>query len=145
MWIQQDNNVICTCLVVREPVYTEEKGVYKSPCTVVRAKCRISTSEGTVDDYVDLSFYSDFAIPAKATITVGDRLVVCGRTLTKEYYRKATGRNYIYRHMTVEFFFPVVTDPYNFLSVLQTQQELITQKWLARAAVMADETEADTK
>lgn len=132
MWLQKDGNVLATVLVVKEPVFEEERGVYKSPCTQVRAKSRISAAEGSTDIPVDLQFYGDYAIPARGSVTVGDRLLVAGRSRTNEFYRRTTGKNELSRSMIVEFWWPIANDPYNFLQIMQTQSELLCQKWLSK-------------
>ena len=139
MLIQQDGNAVGVLHIVGLPQYHEKfPGKFEAECTIASAICKIQTTDGLITEDVELYFYDKYAMPAKGTIRIGMNILAFGRMRSAQYYKKRDGKNHLVKKMIVEFWMETTNDPFNFVQVMKTQMELITQEWLSRAGKIAE-------
>ena len=127
MRIMQGKNILCTFRVKTAPVYVEKsmnKGVAWMHCS---GSTRLSDEQGNAADYTyPLKIFGDAAITASQTILPGALLLVGGRTDAYE------GKKRDYISILVDFWMPIVQDPYNYAAVIKAQMEMLTQMHLGK-------------
>lgn len=121
MYINVEGNVICTCFTVSKPEYFEEYGEKRSELTRIGAKARQSSPDGTMTVNVELLFYTNRAIPA-AKLNYGDSIIVLGRESSREVMKNH--RMVITRTVLVDWWFPQIVDPLNYLQELSVRREM---------------------
>lgn len=78
----------------------------------------------TADFTYQLKIFGDAAIPASKTILPGALLLVGGRTDSFE------GKKKDYLSILVDFWFPIVQDPYHYTDILGAQMKMFAQMHL---------------
>lgn len=119
MLIRDGNNIFCTFRVKTAPEYVEKS---KSGKTFMKCRgfTRASEADGETNDLeYELVIMNDAAIPASKTILPGALLLVGGRTAPREYFRRDTVTIF------VDFWFPVVRDPYHYTDILGAQMQML--------------------
>lgn len=121
MYINVEGNVICTCFTVSKPEYFEEYGEKRSELTRIGAKAKQSSPDGTMTVNVELLFYANRAIPA-AKLNYGESVIVLGRESSREVMKNH--RMVITRTVLVDWWFPQIVDPLNYLQELSVRREM---------------------
>ena len=121
MYINVEGNVICTCYTVSKPDYIEEAGEKRVEMTRISAKAKQSSPDGTMTVNIELLFFENKAIPA-AKLNYGDRIIVLGRESSREIMKNH--RFVIARTVMVDWWFPQIVDPMNYLQELSVRREM---------------------
>ena len=121
MYINVEGNVACTCYTVSKPEYYEESGEKRVEQTRISAKAKQSSPDGTMTVNIELLFFGNKAIPA-AKLNYGDRIIVLGRESSREVMKNH--RFVIARTVMVDWWFPQIVDPMNYLQELSVRREM---------------------
>ena len=125
MRIVQGKNVLCTLRVKTAPIYVEKSKNTGSPWMYCSGSTRANDETGRTADFTyQLRIFGDAAIPAAKTILPGALLLVGGRTDSWE------GKKKDYVCILVDFWMPIVQDPYHYTDILEAQMKMLAQMHL---------------
>lgn len=130
-------NLFGTFRVKSAPVYVAESKNGRPYCKFYASTRAAVDQEETDDVEYEVMILGDPAIPASKTILQGALLLIGGRSAAGEYFRKDKVT------LFVDFWMPVVQDPYNYLTILQTQMEMLANGHLGRFYQAVGEGDAD--
>lgn len=136
MLIRDGRNLFGTFRVKTTPVYVPESRNGRPYCKFI-ASTRAAVDEESTDDLpYEVMVIGDPAIPASKTILPGALLIVGGRSLAGQYFRKDKVT------LFADFWFPVVQDPYHYVDILKAQMAVLADTHLGnlyRAAGIEEE------
>lgn len=121
MYVNQNGNVVCICSAVGMPEYREEAGAKHTEITLLQARCREESADGTQTVALTLLFFGNMAIPAMK-ITSGQVLVVMGRERSNSMY--VWGKHRLDRTLFVDWWDFRCIDPGGMLTELSTRREI---------------------
>ena len=142
MRIVQGKNILCTFRVKTAPVYVEKSKNAGIPWMYCSGSTRANDDSGRTADYTyQLRIFGDAAIPASKTILPGALLLVGGRTDAWE------GKKRDYVCILVDFWMPIIQDPYHYTDILAAQMKMFAQMHLGNfyTAISGAEEEPDEK
>lgn len=125
MLLTQGRNILCTFRVTTAPEYVEKSKNSGKTFMHVKGYTKSSENDGMAEDLAyELLIFGDAAIPASKTILPGALLLVGGRTESRQ------GRKKDWTVIFVDFWFPIVRDPYHYTDVIEAQMKMLTQMHL---------------
>ena len=126
MLLRDGRNLLGTFRVKSAPSYIAESKNGRAYCKFYASTRAAVDKEESEDLEYEVIILGDPAIPASKTILPGALLLIGGRTAAGEYYRKDKITIF------VDFWQPVVQDPYNYLEILKTQMQMLANGHLGR-------------
>ena len=125
MLLTQGRNILCTFRVATAPEYVEKSKNSGKTFMHVKGYTKSSENDGMAEDLAyELLIFGDAAIPASKTILPGALLLVGGRTESRQ------GRKKDWTVIFVDFWFPIVRDPYHYTDILEAQMKMLAQMHL---------------